>query len=77
MSDEEKKVIEDKARPFQVQALQQKDWQGIWSVPAGAAAIVMVLFAVLFKEEKPDPEVEGEAGGEAPADGEGVAPSAE
>ena len=76
MSDEEKKAIDDKARPLQVQALQKKDWKGIWSVPAGAAAVVMVLFAVLFKEEKPDPEVEGETG-ESPANAAGEAPAAE
>ena len=28
------------------------DWKQIWLFPAGFAAVVMVLFAVLFKNEK-------------------------
>ena len=27
-------------------------WQQVWLVPAGIAVVVMVLFAILFKEEK-------------------------
>jgi nucleoside H+ symporter len=30
----------------------QHDWYHIWIYPAGFAAAVMILFALLFKEEK-------------------------
>lgn len=33
------------------------DWEQIWIVPAGFAVVVMVLFAVFFKNEKLDKKV--------------------
>jgi nucleoside transporter len=32
------------------------DWHGIWLVPAGAAALVLVLFALFFRSDEADPE---------------------
>jgi len=60
--EKEKKDIEAKADALKVEALQLKDWQGIWAIPAGAAAVVMVLFVALFKEEDAELAVESEGG---------------
>ncbi|MGZ0164178.1 MAG: nucleoside permease [Planctomycetales bacterium] len=58
MSDEDKQPIEDEAAALQLSALQGIDWKGIWMIPAGAAAIVMVIFFVLFKDDRKQPELE-------------------
>ena len=60
MSDDEKKPIEDEAAALQLSALQAIDWKGIWNIPAGAAAVVMVIFFILFKDQRPKTEPEGE-----------------
>jgi nucleoside transporter len=54
MTAAEKKPIEDKAKALQLLALQAIDWKGIWMIPAGAAALVMVIFFVLFKDDRPE-----------------------
>ena len=59
MSDAEKKALDEKAQPLLLKALQAKDWKGIWTIPAGAAAIVMVIFFVLFKDDRKRTESEG------------------
>jgi len=33
-----------------------RDWSGLWMVPAGIAAVVLVLFLLLFREKRPGPE---------------------
>ncbi len=58
MTDEAKKPIEDEAAALQLSALQAIDWKGIWNIPAGAAAVVMVIFFVLFKDDRKQPEPE-------------------
>jgi len=58
MPDDKKKPIQDEAAALQLSALQKIDWKGIWMIPAGAAAVVMVIFAVLFKDNRPQPEPE-------------------
>ena len=60
MSDDEKKPIEDEAAALQLSALQAIDWKGIWNIPAGAGAVVMVIFFILFKDQRPKTEPEGE-----------------
>ena len=66
MADDVKKPIEDKAAALQLSALQAIDWKGIWMIPAGAAALVMVIFFVLFKDDRPgsQPKEEVAASGE-------------
>ena len=59
MSDADKKALDEKAQPLLLKALQAKDWKGIWTIPAGAAAIVMVIFFVLFKDDRKRTESEG------------------
>lgn len=59
MSDEDKKPIQKEADALQLSALQAIDWKGIWLIPAGAAAVVMVIFFVLFKDDRKRPEPEG------------------
>ena len=67
MTDEARKPIEDEAAALQLSALQAIDWKGIWNIPAGAAAVVMVIFFVLFKDNRPQPEPEDEvAAGDEP-----------
>tara|TARA_R110002072_G_scaffold303123_1_gene494639 strand:- start:44949 stop:45407 length:459 start_codon:yes stop_codon:yes gene_type:complete len=58
MPAEEKKPLEDEAAALQLSALQAIDWKGIWTIPAGAAAVVMVIFFVFFKKDRnqSDPE---------------------
>ena len=60
MTDAVKKPIEDQAAALQLSALQAIDWKGIWMIPAGAAALVMVIFLVLFKDDRPESEPEEE-----------------
>lgn len=60
MTDEAKKPIEEEAAALQLSALQAVDWKGIWNIPAGAAAVVMVIFFVLFKDNRPQSEPEDE-----------------
>ena len=60
MTDEAKKPIEEEAAALQLSALQAIDWKGIWNIPAGAAAVVMVIFFVLFKDNRPQSEPEDE-----------------
>lgn len=71
------KEIEAEADSLKVEALQLKDWKGIWTIPAGASAIVMVLFLLAFKEDEKAPEVESESGSaSSEGDGDlGTAPS--
>jgi nucleoside transporter len=66
MSDDAKKPIEDEAAALQLSALQAIDWKGIWLIPAGAAAVVMVIFFVLFKDDRPQPEPEEAAASSEP-----------
>lgn len=40
-----------------IQALQLMNWDTIWTIPAVAAAIVLVIFCLLFKEPLPDSRV--------------------
>jgi MFS family permease len=35
---------------------QSKDWQSIWLVPSAIAAVVTILFLILFKQEKVEKE---------------------
>ena len=58
MSDADRKLIENEASALQLSALQAKDWKGIWTIPAGAAAVVMVIFFLLFKDNRLQPEPE-------------------
>ncbi|MGZ0168576.1 MAG: MFS transporter [Planctomycetales bacterium] len=64
MTDEAKTPIQEEAKALKVSALQAMDWKGIWLIPAGAAAVVMVIFFVLFKDDRPQPEPEVAASGE-------------
>ncbi|MEK6236090.1 MAG: hypothetical protein N2C14_15400, partial [Planctomycetales bacterium] len=62
-----KKLKEAKAKPEAVaalkteqdaaslKALQLMDWRTIWMIPAVGAGVIMILFAIVFKDEKPDP----------------------
>lgn len=52
MPEADRASIESEAQTLQLQALQAKDWKGIWTIPAGAAAVVMVLFLMLFRDER-------------------------
>lgn len=52
MSAADRASIEAEVQALQLAALQAKDWQGIWTIPAGAAAVVMVLFFALFKDDR-------------------------
>ncbi|MBL6705282.1 MAG: nucleoside permease [Planctomycetaceae bacterium] len=61
MTDEDKKPIQDEAAALQLSALQAIDWKGIWTIPAGAAAVVMVIFFVLFKDSRPQSGAETES----------------
>ena len=69
-TEEKQKAIEEEADGLKVQALQLKDWMGIWTIPAVASAIVLVIFLLTFKEEKKEPEkepeVESESGSASP-----------
>ena len=72
-TDDKQKEIEAEADGLKVQALQLKDWMGIWTIPAGASAIVLVIFLLTFKEEEKESEVENESGSASPPAGQGDA----
>jgi len=59
----QKQVDELKAKKTEVsiQALKAIDWRPIWTIPAVGAAVIMLLFAIVFKDDtKTDTVTEGE-----------------
>lgn len=70
-TEEEQKKIEEEADDLKVEALQLKDWKGIWTIPAGASAVVMILFLLTFKEDEKTPEIasdsEASSAGDSPS----------
>ena len=59
----QKQVDELKAEKADVsiQALKAIDWRPIWTIPAVGAAVIMLLFAIVFKDDtKTDTVTEGE-----------------
>ena len=57
LSEEEKDELTAEAASLRKQALQKKNWQMIWAIPAIGAFVIMLAFTALFKEE-PQPESE-------------------
>lgn len=51
LSAEESQALETEARKLERQALALKDWKNIWLIPAGGAAVILVLFTLLFKDD--------------------------
>jgi hypothetical protein len=35
-----------------VKALQALDWKMIWGIPAAIAAVILVIFALIFREDR-------------------------
>ncbi|MBL05502.1 MAG: hypothetical protein CMJ99_07700 [Planctomycetes bacterium] len=46
------------------------DWQTIWMWPAGMAAVVLVLFGLLFRDPPKEDDTAGEASDDAPGEAE-------
>lgn len=61
LSAEQVASLEAEAGSLAQQALAKKDWKNIWALPAGGAAVILVLFTLLFKDDSSQDEVEGES----------------
>ncbi|MBM81473.1 MAG: MFS transporter [Planctomycetaceae bacterium] len=66
------KELKSEQQSTQIAALKAIDWKSIWIVPAVGAAVIMVLFGLLFKDDssdssKPESDSEGEKPAEQPA----------
>jgi nucleoside transporter len=56
-----RKQLEEEKNQLEIKALQVVDWRSIWKWPAIGALIIMVLFAILFKDDtKKNTEVKEE-----------------
>ena len=51
-----------------VEATRSLDWRMIYTIPAIGALVIMVLFGLMFREEKEEPAVSGEETQETPTD---------
>ncbi|MBI1310677.1 MFS transporter [bacterium] len=73
LSKDESESLETEARSLQRQALAKKNWKNIWSIPAGGAAAILVLFTLMFKDEKREvPDTGAGSSEEYPTGGEPI-----